>query len=152
MRNLDLKPEDVVLCCLKNSLNTIIPILSALYLGAKVASLDITQSVRECTHCISIVKPKYMFVEEDSLKLIENSLVESGLTPTIIVVGESVRYKTFSELLEYTSEENEFRPVIIDDCHETAFIYFSSGTTGLPKGVCVTHFGLLNSRKALLYV
>lgn len=152
MRNLGLKSDDVVLCCLKNNLNCIIPILSALYLGAKVASLDSSQSVRDCAHCISIVKPKYVFVEEESVQLIENSLLDANLTSTVIVVGESIKYKTLAKLLEPTLEENSFRPMTIKDCHETAFIYFSSGTTGLPKGICVTHFGLLNSRKTILYV
>ncbi|XP_018579484.1 4-coumarate--CoA ligase 1-like isoform X2 [Anoplophora glabripennis] len=150
LRNLGLKSEDVVLCCLKNTLDNIIPILSALYLGAKVASLDTSQSVKDCAHCISIVRAKYVFVEDQSLKLIEDSLIEAKLNSTIIVVGESVKYRTLQELLEFTPEENKFRPVTVKNCHETAFIYFSSGTSGLPKGICITHFGLLNSKKAVV--
>ncbi|KAJ8942059.1 hypothetical protein NQ314_010167 [Rhamnusium bicolor] len=145
MSKLGINPEDVILFCSRNTLNSIIPVLASLYLGAKVASTDPTLSVRDCAHCISLVTPTFIFVEQDSVNLIEDSLLEAKFKANIIVIGESMIYKKFSDLQSASSEEEKFRPILNVDCHDTAFIYFSSGTTGLPKGICLTHFGLLNS-------
>lgn len=52
----------------------------------------------------------------------------------------------FSEfLVEQGEEEGKFAPVEIGDVKETAAILFSSGTTGLQKGVCLGHDALLTS-------
>lgn len=45
----------------------------------------------------------------------------------------------FEEFLQKSDEESSFEPVIIEDVSETAIIFFSSGTTGLPKGICCSH-------------
>ncbi|KAJ8924037.1 hypothetical protein NQ315_006814 [Exocentrus adspersus] len=140
-----IKPGDVVACCLKNSIDSAIPVVASLYINAKVASLDVLQSSRDCAHCIQLVQPKLIFVDEDAETLIENSLVEAGFDNVgIIIVGTSSKHKMLSEMLTPCATESGFKPVAVKDCHDTAFLSFSSGTTDRSKAICITHFGLLN--------
>lgn len=53
---------------------------------------------------------------------------------------ESSGVENYERLLEITKNIDNFTPEDIDDWTEQgAFIFLSSGTTGLPKGVLITH-------------
>lgn len=84
-----------------------------------------------------------MFCTPESEEMMENSIVEAGLTTEIIVFGNTERNTSFSEFIQETGTEHEFEARPVEDIFETAVIFFSSGTTGFPKGICSTHYGLL---------
>ncbi|EFA00289.1 uncharacterized protein LOC657935 [Tribolium castaneum] len=134
--------KDVVAFCSYNSLDNTIPIISSLYLGAKVANLDPTLSTRQTKHLLSLVSPRLIFVGEESVPLIEKCLSEANLNSEIVVFGNSTKYDTFSDLLAPSLEEKTFRPEKVD-IHDIAVMFFSSGTTGLPKAICHSHYSFL---------
>jgi acyl-CoA synthetase (AMP-forming)/AMP-acid ligase II len=88
--------KDVVAFCSSNTLDNAIPIIGATYLGARVANLEPSLSVRHVRHLLSIVTPKIIFVEESVVNLID----------LVVMV-------------------------------------FSTGTAGLPKAICHSHYTLL---------
>jgi 4-coumarate--CoA ligase len=130
--------SDVIAFCAGNTLDTVIPILATMYLGAKVANLEPSLSIRQTQHLIGLVSPKIIFVEEGSVSLIENSLNQAKVESEIIVYGKSTKYSTLSELTRPKQNEDDFRPakVHLDD---VILLLFSSGTTGLPKAIAHTH-------------
>lgn len=101
---------------------------------------------------MKLVSPRFVFCTPESVKMMENAIAENGLTSEIIVFGNTTKYTSFSEFVQETGTEDQFEPVIVDDLFETAVIFFSSGTTGLPKGICTTHYGLLVQNEFLGYV
>ncbi|KAJ8924035.1 hypothetical protein NQ315_006812 [Exocentrus adspersus] len=139
-----IKPGDVVACCLKNKFDSVIAVVASLYVNAIIASLDVGQSSRECAYCLKLVHPKLIFADEDAEAMIEKSLVEAGLDVDIVVVGKSSNRKTLCKMLKHCTTEKEFRPVAVEDCHDTAFLNFSSGTTGNAKAISISHFALVN--------
>ncbi|XP_068906829.1 luciferin 4-monooxygenase-like [Tenebrio molitor] len=130
--------SDVIAFCAGNTLDTVIPILATMYLGAKVANLEPSLSIRQTQHLIGLVSPKIIFVEEGSVSLIENSLNQAKVESEIIVYGKSNKYSTLLELTRPKQNEDDFRPakVHLDD---VILLLFSSGTTGLPKAIAHTH-------------
>lgn len=84
--------------------------------------------------------------------MMENAIAENGLTTEIVVFGNTTKHTSFSDFVQETGTEDQFEPVVVDDLYETAIIFFSSGTTGLPKGICTTHYGLLVQNEFLGYI
>lgn len=55
-------------------------------------------------------------------------------------------FLSFDELLQAHTEELPYEQVT---CEEVAVLLFTSGTTGFPKGVMLTHYNLINNALAL---
>lgn len=66
----------------------------------------------------------------------------SGVTSDIIVFGDSDIYKNFSTFLAPHEDEKKFQPAPVNTLERPAFIFFSSGTTGLPKGIVINHYSM----------
>ncbi|XP_060522588.1 uncharacterized protein LOC132699735 [Cylas formicarius] len=142
LRKLGIESKDVVLICCKNNLDNIVPLLASFYLGAYVASADPKQTSFDVDHILGLVEPKVIFVVEDALDLIQQSLKLYSYSPAIVVIGKSNVYKTMADMEEKIPEEDNFRPLALTGDH-IALISFSSGTTSTPKGICVSHYAVL---------
>lgn len=78
------------------------------------------------------------------MELVVDALKQSGLKPLIVVMGANERYITLSAaFLNPHPDEDTFTPDIPENVNDTAMIWFSSGTTDLPKGVCLSHRSIL---------
>lgn len=97
-----------------------------------------------------MVTPKFVFCGVESEEMMEKSLAEAEIYDAqIIVFGDTDRNIPFDEFLQSTGSEDTFEPKPVDDIFDTAVIFFSSGTTGLPKGICTTHYGILTQNAYL---
>lgn len=94
-------------------------------------------------HCLEITSPKIIFCDKELEDQIEQAVKQSGLRIEVVVYGESVRNVPISEYLKKVEPEEDFIPYKVTNFKSTACIHFSSGTTGVPKAVCVTHYGLI---------
>lgn len=137
----------VVVSCLNHRLESIIPHLATLYLGAKICAFASTQSKSEFSYYLKLVKPTIIFSEDDCAKLLEEVCYDLQERPVIVVIGQSERYIAFQDLQTSLPGEEEFQPIPCGNCQDTAAIFFSSGTTGLSKAVCLSHYALLNGTK-----
>lgn len=131
-------------------MDSCVPFIATVFVGATVASLDPTQSMGDIAYLLAIVKPKMIFVVQEAVDLIVSALRQAGLNAEVVVFGETEEYTPFSVFLEEkVDEEENFEPVRISSARETAVIFFSSGTTGYPKGICVSHYALVMQGTAM---
>ncbi|XP_044269359.1 4-coumarate--CoA ligase 1-like [Tribolium madens] len=144
MQKRGITSQDTLVFCSKVTLDTPIPIIASFFLGAKIANLDPTLSTRQTSHLLSIISPKMIFVSEAALNLIEESLESANLKTAIVVYDNSTKYPTFSEFVKRKANEENFKPVDITNLDETIVMFFSSGTTGLPKAICHSHSSFLH--------
>ncbi|KAI4471445.1 long-chain-fatty-acid--coa ligase [Holotrichia oblita] len=149
MRKRGVKPGDIILSCSFNSMDTILPIYSTLYLNAVTVTLDPTISLRDSTHLIKLVSPKIIFVIPEAVALVETAIVDLEPKPEIVVMGPSKKYATLSDFLKPHPEEEIFVPDDVNDVHDVSNIFFSSGTTGLPKAIMHTSYSMLTSIQLL---
>lgn len=112
-------------------------------MGATPAYFDLNISQLGIIRLLQTLKPKVMFVAEEDLQEMLVCIKKSGVNIDIVVFGESDKFCRFYEYLQPDAEENNFLPVRDIDIKETAVILFSSGTTGPPKGICLSHYSLL---------
>lgn len=94
-------------------------------------------------HCLKITCPKIIFCDEELENVIELAVKDAKLSTEIVVFGKTRNNTPYSKYLILREPEESFKVHKVTDIFETAAIHFSSGTTGFPKAVCVTHCGLL---------
>ncbi|XP_046752494.1 4-coumarate--CoA ligase 1 [Diprion similis] len=150
LRKQGLKSGDHVSIISENRLNLVIPTLASLYLGAAIVPLNPTYSKAELLHALNISKPSIIFVSPRSEKLMLEIVGEMNPKPLVIQLSsdaDSSAIPTLSDILEETeplSDLNSFRAVEFQDYKKhAAVILCSSGTTGLPKGVMLSHHNIL---------
>ncbi|KAK4872969.1 hypothetical protein RN001_014998 [Aquatica leii] len=133
-----LTPNDVISTCSLNHFNSCVPIFASLFIGVTSASFDHRMHDAEAALLMEQISPKVIFVDSASLSFVESTLKAANKTAMIIVFGETSKYINFFDLLAPSPDEHKFRPIEIDET-QIAFIFFTSGSTGLPKAVCLSH-------------
>lgn len=137
--------NDIISVSSENSLLYLQPIIAALYLGIIVAPINQNYIESELLHVLNVSKPKIIFCSRSvSQKFFEVKNVCPWLKRIIILDGNCTNSLS-SFMDEYTDiyyDEYSFRPRVLDSKNQIAGILSSSGTTGLPKGVSLTHRNL----------
>lgn len=90
--------------------------------------------------------PKIIFCSEKAVNSVLSVVKEQNSNSTVVVFGKHVGAISFSDILKNCNDEEvaNFHYVELDDAKKTACILHSSGTTGLPKGVQLSNYSLIN--------
>ncbi|XP_072764909.1 uncharacterized protein [Anoplolepis gracilipes] len=140
-----IKSGDVVSVCTKNHPNSIVPCLAAAYINALFNPWNENMDLQNALYFIRLTTPKAIFCSEKAANAILSAIKQSNCNPIVVVFGENPDRISFSDILNmYTDTEMaNFRYVKLDDVKQTACIMHSSGTTGMPKGVEISNYSLL---------
>ncbi|XP_057661709.1 uncharacterized protein LOC130897115 isoform X1 [Diorhabda carinulata] len=139
----NLTRDDIIVICSTNNQFTVVPFIASLFLNVPVATLDPTLSCLDFDYLLKEVKPKVIFIIPEVVEMVETSLQNAGIITEIILIGKSDVYTEFSSFLEPHPDEETFEPKLVENVFDTAVILFSSGTTGLPKGIMISHYALM---------
>jgi acyl-CoA synthetase (AMP-forming)/AMP-acid ligase II len=136
---------DRVALWLKNSIEYILSFYGILKAGAVVVPISTHYGEREVLHQLKETEVKGMITSCDLYSQVGNLISEVGGLRFIVLErqGESpLGTLSFSSLLARSDRLD--RSIKINPKERIAVLPFSSGTTGLPKGVMLTHFNLLS--------
>jgi len=130
----------------KNSVEYVLSFYGIMKAGAIVVPVSTHYGERELGHQLQVTKAVGLIASEDRLNEVARAANHLSLR-VIISANRDVRaskgYTSFSSLLEGTDRLD--RSIGIDPHETLAVLPFSSGTTGLPKGVMLTHSNLLTN-------
>ncbi|XP_029664069.1 4-coumarate--CoA ligase 1-like isoform X2 [Formica exsecta] len=140
-----IKSDDVVSVCTHNHLNSIVPCLAAVYVNAIFNPWNENMDFQTALHVLQLTRPKVIFCSEKPTNVILNAIKENNCNLTIVVFGHHPDAISFSDILNTCSDAEvvNFRYIELDDLKKTVCILHSSGTTGMPKGVEMSHYCLL---------
>jgi acyl-CoA synthetase (AMP-forming)/AMP-acid ligase II len=113
--------------------------LSATSIGGIITTINPLANARELADQLRDSKATHLVTIPQLLNTAREAATEAG-SPHLWVFGEAEGATPFSTLLE---NEGEPPVVEINPREDLAVLPYSSGTTGLPKGVMLTHYNLV---------
>nr|CAH7737273.1 unnamed protein product [Callosobruchus chinensis] len=139
LRKYGIRKGDVVTFALNIHQHAYAALAGSLFIGAIPTFIEPFQNSDEAAHLLRAVKPKLVICSKDGGKLDTLSKATESIESdvTVITLEDSEEFK------QPQQAEANFVPVPVEDNGETAVIFFSSGSTGLPKGICIRHSSLL---------
>ncbi|GAB0090743.1 AMP-binding, conserved site [Sergentomyia squamirostris] len=138
---------DVVGFVCRNTHNLTPAVLASLFLGAPVNALDAAFLKDEIVHMFRTTGPKFVFCDDNTVRMVQKALMELQSKATIIVLGERVgNFVHIDDFLNDESHQMEIIQLSMNppevDRNSCGAIICSSGTTGPAKGVAISHLTL----------
>jgi long-chain acyl-CoA synthetase len=136
------KPGELVAICAANSAQWVEFYYGALKAGAVAVTLSSGLTPDELSLLVNHAKPRIIFADTFRLKDLKGGKAPAGLEKVVCPGGDV----DMEGLMEMGSAS--FR-AIDRDRDDTAAVLYTGGTTGMPKGVMLTHEGINFSYRAV---
>jgi long-chain acyl-CoA synthetase len=144
LMSLGIKPGDLVALCAPNSLDWISFYYGILKAGAVAVTLSGALQAEELDMLLSHSNPRMIFTHDDKLASIEKVRAKAGIEKIICDNGDL----SFKSIVASGTETFQ---AIDRDRNDTAAVLYTGGTTGLPKGVMLTHENIIITSHNVAY-
>jgi malonyl-CoA/methylmalonyl-CoA synthetase len=149
LREQGVAPQERVILCGGNSLNFVIAYLGILRAGCVVVPAGDTLTPPELRHIAQDSGAAYALAQGDALGRLASIAREDTPLREVVAIGGEANSSALS-LQEVLSEGHPLEPGHASG-DEVAMLAYTSGTTGRPKGVQLTHTNLLSSMRAAMW-
>lgn len=143
-----LNDGDVVALLLPNVPEFVICLLGSMEARMVITTMNPMYTAEEISRQIEDASPKLIITQANLVPTVRSALSISKRKFPIVIIketqAESLPEQTvdFSELINVKIDIPDIQP---GEASDVAFIPYSSGTTGLPKGVLLTHRNLVSN-------
>ncbi|XP_063538471.1 uncharacterized protein LOC134747765 [Cydia strobilella] len=145
LKKFGLKQGDIVAIMLPNSPEFVVTALGIVQAGCTMTTINPIYKELELTHQLSLTRPKLIVTTSKCYDTIKKAMHNANLDMRIII-KDSTETAIPNGTVRFTeiAENGEIDNALLDKVakrkpDDLAVIPFSSGTTGMPKGVEITH-------------
>lgn len=128
----------------------VIAYLGALHSGAVVVPLDIEYTSTELTAILAEIECRVIFSVQEKLPLLHQVAGELRHSPLIVMLDSDRDHNGCLSIRTLFQPGPDCPPPPEIGPEDVATIFFTSGTTGKPKGVVIPHRSIINSVQGLL--
>lgn len=135
-----LKIESAVAFYMEKSVDAIIVMFAGMYLGDFYSFIDIRQTANRAENIISVLEPEFIITDEENKDALYAFDLPKHDKNNVILISDLLKEA------ENTVVDEEFLAEIRRDFYDKMPLYvnFTSGSTGVPKGVAVGHASVIN--------
>jgi long-chain acyl-CoA synthetase len=147
LRRLGVEPGDRVVVMLPNCPEVVQSYGGILRAGAVIVPIIFLLGDREVAHILAHSEARVVITSEDMLWKVEGQLGALPSLQHVVVVGGGGDGRTLS-FAEAVAGERDDTPATTRRADDLAVILYTSGTTGAPKGVALSHANLESNARA----
>lgn len=132
-----------------NHADVVIQYFAAFLVGAVVVPINVGEDDKRITYILQNSDTKLAFVRDQFVDRMRSLHLHLPHLSTIVQVGRRLTSDLPHLATELVSHGTVFQPAHPPDINSEALIVYTSGTTGLPKGVVLTQYNLLVDAMAI---
>ncbi|KAL5280521.1 hypothetical protein ACFFRR_004481 [Megaselia abdita] len=137
LESLGLKQDDVVGIIASNTTYLMPVAVGCFFANIPFHPLDTSFDKNTISHLWGITRPKVIFCDGDVLKIARDVSFDLKLNSTIYTLNDHEEKTSIEDI--WKEDYSNYCPSSVIDSNQTAVIYSSSGSTGLPKAVALSH-------------
>ncbi|XP_059225112.1 uncharacterized protein LOC131997722 [Stomoxys calcitrans] len=146
-QRLQLKQCDIIGLCAANTEYVAPLFFGAMTAGLTISTVDPSYDKRGIEMIYSCTMPRMIFCDGVDYQRIREAFDKCGLSSSLVVTLND-HMEGVASILEFFEEKVEpekyIVPVLEKSAYQVAVIVCTSGTTGFPKAVCISHAALLD--------
>ena len=133
---------DRVVCCMQNRVELVVAFFALQKIGSVYVPINYRLGSDEIKYCAQLTEPKAVILDATVLPVISELATESPGQPVLVVTDDAASDAvppSAVPIAEFTRDTLSEEPRVDVSPTDTSLVFFTSGTTGRPKGVPRTH-------------